>query len=343
MIEANSSGMTDEELEAACVRSPFEIRHHYSWTSEVYSFGKCFRQIARYPRLFPLYVYSDHGAGLHSNLYPHELNNGCRVHFTWHPHKARRFNGAGKRLIRVEHPWISYRRLKGLRRPDAASGTLVFFTHNVPGVKWEGNDGDEYFDQLRALPPEFHPIVLCLHMHDIRSGFYKTLRRHGFPIVTAGNTSADNFVDRFYELISKFSYASSQDWGSQTAYCVEFGIPYFFLGPLPRLLNLSHREMPLGLVDDYQDEDHRVYLDTARRLFSYPSVDICDEKRRFVEEVLGLDSGAGPAEVRRIIWGEFFHHWKKWYLVPLAVVMFGVRAVIAGNLEKIQKWRIRNS
>lgn len=335
--------MTDEALEAACIRSPFEIRHSYSWTAEVYSFGKCYRQAARYPKIFPLYVYSDHGAALHSNLFPHELNNGCNVHFTWHPDKVDKNAGSTKRLIHVEHPWISYRHAQGFRRADVTSGTIVFFTHTVPGVRLEGSGGDEYFEQLRNLPQEFHPIVLCLHMHDIKSGFYKTLRRYGFPIVTAGNTSSDAFVDRFYELVSSFSYASSQEWGSQTAYCVELGIPYFLLGPVPRLVNLSHTEMPLGMVGKYQDDDHRRYMETARRLFSYPSVDLTDEKRRFIAAILGVGSGLKPADLRKIIWGEFFRNWRRWYLVPQALLLSAVRVVLSGRLGNIQKWRMRNS
>lgn len=343
MVNINPRGMTDGELEAACIRSPFEIRHSYSWTAEVYSFGKCLREAARYPKMFPLYVYSDHGAALHSNLFPHELNNGCSVHLTWHPDKAAKNPASKKKLIHIEHPWISYRRLKGFRRADSTSGTLVFYTHTVPGVKLEGCGGEEYFDRLRALPPEFHPVVLCLHMHDIKSGLYKTLRRHGFPIVTAGNTSADDFVDNFYKLVSGFSYASSQEWGSQLAYCVELGVPYFLLGRVPRLINLSHTEMPLGMVDEYQDDDHRRYMETARQLFSYPSVSLTREKTDFIENILGMRSGVKPADLGGIIWGEFFRNWRKWYLVPQAMLLTAARVVFSGTLEMIYRWRMRNN
>ncbi len=335
--------MTDEELEAACVRSPFEIRHGYSWTAEVYSFGKCFRNVARYPKIFPLYVYSDHGVALHSNLFPHELNNECDIHFTWHPDKVGKNPDSVKRLVFIEHPWISYRRVKGYRRTGATSGTIVFFTHAAPGVKLEGGDGDEYFDQLRNLPQEFHPVVLCLHMHDIKSGLYKKLRRHGFPMVTAGNTSADSFVDNFYRLISSFSYASSQEWGSQVAYCVELGLPYFLLGPVPRLINMSHSEMPIGEVGRYQDDDHRKYMEEARRLFSYPDVNLSDEKREFISNVLGMNSELTSVDLKKIVWAEFFKNWKKWYLVPRALLLCAARVVFSGRLEKIYKWRTRNN
>lgn len=335
--------MTDDELEAACVRSPFEIRHGYSWTAEVYSFGKCYRKVARYPKIFPLYVYSDHGVALHSNLFPHELNNGCNVHLTWHPDKVKRNPEVTKRLVYIEHPWISYRRIKGYCRAEKTAGTIVFFTHAAPGVKLEGGDGDDYFSQLRELPLKFHPIVLCLHMHDINSGFYKRLRRHGFPIVTAGNTSSDGFVDNFYRLISRFSYASSQEWGSQVAYCVEFGLPYFLLGPVPRLINISHAEMPIGEVGRYQDDYHRLSMEEARRLFSYPEVELSDEKKEFISNVLGMNSTTTSMDLRRIVWGEFFKSWRKWYLVPQALLLCAIRVMFLSRLEKIQKWRMRSS
>lgn len=337
-------GMSDRELEAACIRDPSEIRHYFNWTSELYSFGKCLRLIARYPKILPLFIYSDHGAGLHSHFYPHELNNECNVHFTWHPSKANRYARLGsKRIVRITHPWVTYRKLRGIRRVDRPSGTLVFFTHHVPGIEWQGRDQDEYFEQLRALPEQFHPIVLCLHMHDINAGHHLALRRHGFPMVTAGNTSSADFVDKFYGLVSQFAYATSQDWGSQVAYCVEMGVPYFFLGPLPRLINISHKEMRVGPVDDYQDDDHKKYLSQARALFRYPDTELTPEKQRFVEAILGMDSGVAREAISQLVWREFFRNWAKWYFIPYALLVGGARILIgkANALTALLKGGIR--
>jgi hypothetical protein len=313
-------GMTDEQLEAAC-KSKRGLVYLANWTSEVYSFGKCFREISNYPRIFPLFLYSDHGAGLHSNLYPHEVNNKARVHMTWHLLKAQRYkNFEGRKFIHVPHPWILYRKKKELKRAENPVGTVAFFTHHVPGIKWQGHDTEEYFEYLKKLPKKYQPVVLCMHMHDINAGHHKELRKYGLPIVTAGNAYSPNFVDEFYNLIESFAYGTSQDWGSQLAYCVELGIPYFLTGSsTQKLININHNEMPVGVVDRYIDKFHEEYAKKAELLFSTRVDAVSPEQLKFVESVLGLDSGLSANNVSHIIWREFFNSWKRWYLIPIGI------------------------
>ncbi len=328
--------MTNAELEIACHTEFSGTAVWHSWTSEIYSFGKCLRYMASYPEIFPLFVQSDHGVGLEMGLYPHELNNNAKIHLTWHPGKELRYkNSTNPQALRIAHPWIFYRHALTKVRSDAHRGTIVFFTHHVPGVKWEGHDSEEYFAQLRALPDKFQPAILCLHMHDINAGHHKELRRHGFPIVTAGNASSTNFVDRFYDLIKDYSYATSQGWGSQVAYCVEFGLPYFFVGGRPKLINVSHPDMELGEVAA-QDEDHLVLERQADELFRLPVDTVTPEQRAFVESLLGLDSKITPKQISRILWREFFHNWPKWYLVPMGFILILFRMVgLKPMLKKI--------
>lgn len=329
-------GLTDPELEGAC-----KIEHEYgsfwhNWTAEIYSFGKCFRYMANYPNILPLFVQSDHGVGLNSGLYPHEVNGKNKIHFTWSPAKESRYSDCqDMRVIRIQHPWIFYRKALAKIRSTTPRGTIVFFTHHVPGVRWEGNDSEEYFSQLRGLPDKFQPVVLCLHMHDINAGHHKELRRHGFPIVTAGNTSSTKFVDRFYDLIKDYSYASSPDWGSQVAYCIEMGLPYFFLGERPKLINISHSEMPLGGVM-YQDEFHAKMEEQAVALFRLPVDAVTPEQRTFAESMLGLDSMVTPKQVSRILWGEFFCHYLQWPLILKSMLVTFLRK--AGCIKLIKNF-----
>lgn len=307
-------GMSDEELES--LSNPEKLDAGLSpwatWTSELYSFGKCTREWIYFPKLFPLYVYSDHGAGLHSNMYPHEQEHGFNIHFTWHPVKVKRYeNNNNCKLIRVPHPWISYRKRHDVKLSEDRKGTLVFFTHHVPKLRWENHDSEEYFDMLKELPEKFKPIVLCMHMHDINAGHHKDLRRHGLPIVTVGNTSETSFVDRFYEMVKKYSYATSPDWGSQTAYCVELGVPYFFLGDRPKLINESHDQEPLGEVG-YKDELHKKYYLRAEELFRQPVDMVTLEQRIFIESILGMDADTTRIQASLILWREFFRHWHEW-------------------------------
>ena len=337
-MNKNNIGMSDEELELLANPDTLDLglSHWPYWTSEQYSFGKCIRERAFYPKILPLYIYSDHGAGLHSKLYEHEINNNSNIHLTWHPEKYRRYKSVEKcSLIRVQHPWISYRRKHGIKLDESRKGTLVFFTHHVPGLHWENHDTNEYFDLLRALPEKFKPIVLCLHMHDINAGHHKKLKRHGFPIVTAGNSSSIKFVDRFYELIKKYSYASSPRWGSQTAYCVELGVPYFFLGERPKLINESHDQLPIGEVG-YKDETHEDYDLRANELFRYPVDKVTQEQRAFVEALLGVDANVTRTQLCWILWREFFRHWLEWHKIlkyNLAVIFR--KLGLLGALKKI--------
>lgn len=305
--------MTDAELELACDAQSTGVYPWAHWTSEIYSFGKCLRFWTKYPRVFPLFVYSDHGVGLHSHLFQHELENPAKVHFTWHPVKAQRYSSfAYKKVLLVTHPWIFYRRLHGITRSKKPEGTLAFFMHGTTAVKWVGHDSEEYFEKLRALPGKFQPVVLCLHMNDIKAGLHKELRRYGFPIVTAGNTSSTNFVDRFYDLVKNYSYATSQVWGSYAAYCVELGIPYFHLGERPELVNIADPNLPAGVAPQYWDDFHEDSAKKAEALFSLPVDIVTDEQRAFVESVLGFDSRLDRWRVSWILWREFFRNWRQW-------------------------------
>ena len=309
-------GMTDAELEQACEPQPAGVTPWAHWTSEIYSFGKCLRFWTRYPDYLPLFVYSDHGVGLHSHLFRHELENPARVHFTWNPMKVQRHqNLEGKEVIQIINPWISYRRIRKIERSENHRGTLVFFMHGTNAVKWSGHDSEDYFEKLRELPDRFQPVVLCLHMHDIKAGLHKKLRKHGFPIVTAGNTLSTHFVDRFYDLVRHYSYATAQAWGSYAGYCVELGIPYFHLGARPELINLSDPNLPGGAAPRYWDSFHEECAKKAEALFELPVDNVTAGQREFVESMLGLGSQLSRRQVCRILWREFFRNWRKWHSI----------------------------
>jgi len=308
-----ATGMTDAELEAECEAQVAGAYPWAHWTSEIYSFGKCLRFWTKYPRVLPLFVYSDHGVGLHSHLFQHELESPAKVHFTWHPVKEQRHKDiADKKVIQIIHPWISYRRLQGITRSKRPEGTLAFFMHGTTAVKWEGHDSEEYFEKLRELPGKFQPVVLCLHMSDIKAGLHKKLRQHGFPIVTAGNTLSTNFVDRFYDLVKNYSYATAPAWGSYAAYCVELGVPYFHLGERPVLVNIADPNLPMGVTPQYWDSYHEELAKKAEALFRAPVDRVSDEQRAFVEPMLGFGSRLNRWQVSWILWREFFRNWRQW-------------------------------
>lgn len=335
--QVSVEGMSDNELEALCAPEYFAISPIYYWTSEIYSFGKCYRHMAHYPKFFPLFVFSDHGVALSSMMFSFELNNSANIHFTWHPDKVEKYKDCQDlKVVRVAHPWIGYRRAQGIARSDNHKGTLVFFSHHCPGIEWVGHDTEEYFETLKNLPEKYQPVVLCLHMHDINLDNHKKFRRYGFPIVTAGNSSSAAFVDRFYDLVKNFSYATSHIFGSQVAYCVELGVPYFFLGDRPKSVNISNENFPLGTELKYPVEKS---ITTGEALFRLPVDRVTDEQRVFVESMLGLDSQLNRRQVSWIIWREFFYHWRQWFIIPKFMLSLIFRKLgMSGVLRQLRQY-----
>ncbi|MDH4199243.1 MAG: hypothetical protein OEV66_02595 [Spirochaetia bacterium] len=332
-------GMTDDELEQACEDQNPGIAPWAYWTSELYSLGKCLRFWTKYPKFLPLYVYSDHGVGAETTLFPHDLENPAKVHFTWNPLKEQKYKDfIGKKVIQIINPWISYRRMRGIQRSAKPRGTLVFFTHSTPAVQWVGHDSEEYFVKLKELSEKFQPVVICLHMHDIRAGLHKKLRSFGFPLVTAGNTASVNFVDSFYSIIRNYAYATSNLWGSQVFYCVEMGIPYFFLGERPELMNISDKNLSDGMQKKYWDQDHEKYEKKADELFKSPVDVVTDEQRTIIEFQLGFNSRLSRWQVSWILWREFFRNWRQLNVVFKAILVTFLGKL--GLLRMIKRIRI---
>jgi len=177
---------------------------------------RCYREWLNWPQWLPIPVYGDHGVALSSALEPHERTN--RGQHTPHMVKERAANNENlreRRVLRIQHPWVTFRRAAGIDRHPEHRGTLIFYSHSNDGIEIEGYDFKAYFDKLRRLPEEYHPFVVCMHMHDVRKQYYKIARSLGLPVVTCGNTSSARFVERFYDLTSRFSFATSNLGGSE--------------------------------------------------------------------------------------------------------------------------------
>ncbi len=293
---AISSGLTDEQLDAACewgcagqdATLSYESAYLF-WPTELYSFGRCYREWLGWPRWLPIPVYGDHGVSLSGELAEHEVSNSARVYLTWNRARAQaNATHPTKQVIRIPHPWVTYRRKHGIKLRNDAHGTLVFYPHSNDGIEIENYDLDQYFQSLQSLPAECHPLVLCMHRHDIKKGYHKRLRKYGIPIVTAGETSSPYFVDRFYDLISRFEYGTSCTGGSELFYCDELGVKFFIHGDRPVYVNRSHPQVPLGPMVPRGC----VAMDADRKKTDYFSVfppTETIERSQFVTDILGLD------------------------------------------------------
>lgn len=229
-------GFTDLELESMAEEkfareerrassSPFLF-----WTSEIYSHGKTLRALAGWPHWLPVPVSSDHGVHFDRGLSEFERKIGARTHLTWSAERAQSQTLDEVVVLPIVHPWVSYRKAHGLRPDDNRNGAIIFPRHSLPAEHFSPPRLGDLLKEISHL--DVGPRrVLCLGMHDIHRGLHRHYRSLGLPIVTLGHSSAPNFVDRFYSLVSQFELSVSNDYGSYAFFAEEFGVPFFLAGP----------------------------------------------------------------------------------------------------------------
>ncbi len=314
-------GYSDEELERKVSNEGCNpgLGHWQYWTSELYSVGRLYRELAFYPEIFPLFVYSDHGIHPTSELAKHEIDNESEVHFTFNPERIKKNTIVNKQIYLISHPWVAYRKKKEYKPSFSAKGTLVFVSHSTTAVEWIEKDRDGYFSDLKNLPEKFKPLVLCMHMHDINKKHHLEYRKYGLPIVTCGNTSSINFVDEFYKLTTQFKYASSNTAGSQLYYCIEMGMPYFLFGDTPDLLNKSDTNLPLGVLKQKNETAIKIHKE-EQKLFREMTDQVSPEQKIFAEWVLGLGSKMERPQFIFIVWWQLFKNMKKFIKIHLRII-----------------------
>ena len=302
-------GLTNEQLEWLCENNAYQKDKIYGeknspwlfWTAELYSFGKCYRSWLKWPYWLPIPVYSDHGADPEGKLFEHEINNKAKYHLCfWSIRYNSIFSQHKKNPIRIQHPWITYRRSIGIEQSENAAGCLVFVPHSVPGIKVL--DFDNKFEKLILDLQNYFDkseIKLCIHMHDVRNNLHVHLRKFNLPIFSLGNSSSSLFVDRFYQLIRHFRAGSSPNTASQLYHCVELGLDYYLSGKEVTFINHSHLQMPIGKIK--ASNERKLALEMDNMLFR-ERVKTKEDAKKWINDVLGVDQPdtMKPNELRKI-------------------------------------------
>lgn len=291
-----TDGYSDDELVALSRlqrRTDAGFAPWATWEVENSSFGKTLRAWTGYPSWLPMCAVSDHGVHWGARCWPNEIESPYQLFLTWHAKKARlMMERHGKTALHIPHPWLAYRRKHYPELDPARSGTVVYFTHSNSTTTPVFESLDAYMQSLRDLPAHFHPVVICLSFHDVLKGMHRTLRPYGFPIVTAGTTNAQCFVDRFYRIARRFRYACSPNIGSHSYYLAEAGVPFFLYGPAPTYVIKGSRAVRDGELDlrDYGDEEDIERFMALHKLFAEPLDAVSPAQRNAVNAYLGGDA-----------------------------------------------------
>ncbi len=347
-------GFSDDQLEILCDHNFYEKDKSYGlkqspwlfWTTELYSFGKCYRHWLKWPHWLPIPLYGDHGADPDGALYEHEIKNKAKYHLCFYSarYNAIRKQNTCKIPIRVPHPWITYRRSMGFNQIKDPRGCLVFIPHSVPGIECNGLDINlqNFFDNLKRHF-DANEIKLCIHMHDIKNKLHIQLRKYGFPIFTVGNTSSNLYVNRFYQLIRNFQAAASNNSGSQLYYCVELGLNYFLIGNEVDYININHSGMPKGKIVPSQIRINAIEKDNR---YFREKIGSRQEVQNWINDVLGINQieRVSVKKIRRIMMVETIR------LLPSVLyisIKYGLIRIlpfkIRGIIKKAIKYRLESS
>jgi hypothetical protein len=299
----NQKGMTEKELLELCSgenHRMFPLAPY--WPAEVYGFGKQIREYGYYPSFLPLCIYSDHGIGSMDGPAKHELESDAPCQFYFTPRKTEIWKKISKKPCYVMYsPYVFYRKKHKIEKSPDAKGTIAFMAHTTSSLDDE-LDVEVYVKQLLALPEKFHPISVCMHQVDIMKGQYKKFFQYNIPVFTVGGNSP-LFVERFYDLLKNFSFATSNEVGSYLYYAVEMGIPFFIYGDPPKFINRYDPNITKGSYDQYKEFE---YYRKVYDMFKGLNTEITAEQCNLVERELGLTEGLSRKKMAYVLYLSFF-------------------------------------
>jgi len=279
------------------------------WTSEIYGFGNSIRNYGFYPKFLPLCIYTDHSPAFCENPIQAQFIESKSKYFFFHsPENVIRWNNyqsSDKNGYCLYSPFVFYRRVNKIKKSNKAKGTIVFPAHSTESIE-NLQDFNKYIYYLKKLPKSFYPIVICLHVNDIKKKKYKIFLKHNFKVVTAGDSTDQRFTKNFYNIIRNFKYASSNGIGSYVHYCVELGLPFFFYGPKEKLFNKNDRNFRIGYIKCYTTKRAKKLY----KMFSLKKVNkklkINIKQKNYIYRELGIFDGISRIMMMKILYLSFF-------------------------------------
>ena len=271
----------------------------FYWPSELYSFGKYYRKYARYPRFLPLLFYSDHsGPSFDAPIEEHEIENDANLFFTFSEKKKKEIEElTNKKAYVVISPQIFYRRKNNIKKLDYVEGTIAFPDHVMPETNYSYSI-HEYCKDLLKLPKKFHPISICLHMHDMNKESHKTYEEYGFKVVSAGNTSHRNFIKKVYEILKNYKYITSNMVGTSGLIALEMG-HNFFIYP-----NINSKVEDSFKLPDYI-KNHILYKYLKSKTVDNVDEEIEKDIYKEIEKAFGVTDGISRSKFTWLVWRQF--------------------------------------
>jgi hypothetical protein len=305
-------GFSEEELLYLVNESEGPLINVTHDIAEMHSYGRCNRERINIPKYFPFPLYGDHGVNYESRIFDFEVQNSARYYLAYNKRREGLIRDhLNKKVIVTSNPYVFYVEKNNIRLHNNASGVLVFYTHSVVGIDVDYNI-ENYLKELEKISYKCGKLVVCMHMHDINKGYYKPLLEAGIPVITTGYTSSYYFVDRFFDIITRFEYATSNFGGSEIFYTTYIGVKYFIYGEYPKFINQKSSLFNKG--DVIFDKDFLEFDKKKKDLFYIDDLEAIDyldiniAKKNFTTDLLGVEVGISNNKLRLIYFKELAYY-----------------------------------
>ncbi len=213
---------------------------------EAYGSNQIIKSYCRFPKYLPLPAHLEHGWTPLPNALVTDIEiaekKGMMLVYSQRRKKAW-IKDSKTPVMVMGAPFIRYREMQRISKSPVARGTIVFPSHSTIFLDSE-YDLDAYCEKLKMLPSKFQPVTICLLQPDIEKGRDKTYIKYGFEVVSAGPKLRGSleFVKKYYDILSCYKYATSNEIGSYTFYSVNLGLPFFLYGAEPTIINVNNRD-----------------------------------------------------------------------------------------------------
>jgi FkbM family methyltransferase len=314
MKDCNEYNPLDKEISAIQF---YEMIFPNATAEATYGIGYWLKKYLRIPVFIPLHIFMDHHVPTTDEPYLAQLNSTVPVFVT---REAQQSILKNKYLIKsyvMGAPFVYCRWLNQIEQAPNAQGTIAFPSHSTHLIDTVF-DWESYADTLLTLPAEFQPITVCLYWKDLLLDRQKPFADRGMTVVTAGHMIDPSFTVKFYNLMKKAKYTTSNLVGSFAYYSIEMNIPFFLYGERPMKNNFGgDLHCPPGLYErTYEDETYFNY-DFSKPITISPFL-----KQKCIER-LGIDKPIDKKGLKRVI-----------YLSVLKVIIIKPKELLARIVSK---------
>ncbi len=247
------------------------------------------------PNLLPLIPYYEHGWNLTDHLGDSYKYSNSSYHFSWNKRMKDKFskNKINKKVFITGSPFLFYKEKENVKK-KIEKNTIFFVAHSTPLIK--SDTTIETIDNLlKKLPHNLKPIDICCHYFDYKN--FKAMEKLGYNVITVGKVFSNDYPKIFYNMISRYSHAVSNQLGSYTLYCVNLDIPFYLLDEAPKFTNFGgDKNVPYK----YRVSDFKYAKEISplfNKIIDKPSLD----QKKLVDSELGLNSRIDQLILRKIV------------------------------------------